>query len=181
MDENDLGPDLPRNQVHKRIRALVKATPPLSDLPMWWVLYGMAAEEVGDTDGEDYQHKHKLLLFYRHFAFRKRWAWDGLHILLEHLQEWGEPIPVALKDFAVTVAIRRFNGSLKAPRKPANPRFAPRLRRDMGIMRLLKLMRRGGWTHEKALLEIGEALEMQEDTVRSVYRRMKKRFPGWSV
>ena len=149
----------------------VGAFPELADLPAWW--------DATDPDAHapefpNHRARDVLIWSYGNFAFTKRWAWDGLNRLLVTLEERGEPIPDSLKGWACTVVSRRFRGTLQIPRKQGSGPFASQDDRDFRILRVYRVLREQGWTHEKAIVEIALAREQPEDTIGSIIKKMNR-------
>ena len=168
---SDIGDD----KWYAGIRAFVEneggSYPELADLLAWWDATGPDARA---PDLPNYSARHVLILSYVNFAFTKRWAWDGLNRLLVALEERREPIPDALKDWAGSVVSRRFRGALNVPRKQGGGPFAHKDDRDFRIMRVYNALREEGWTQESAIGEIALACDVPEDTVGSVFKKMRR-------
>jgi len=129
-------------------------------------------------DERDPQHptlsgRDMLLGIYVHFAPTRRWAWDGVNRLLAALLEQNKPIPSALAYWACLVTMRRWKGELKTPRKRGKSPTASQDERDVRIMHTYRSLRAQGWTRERAIGDIAEALDKPEDTIRSVLRKMR--------
>ena len=116
-----------------------------------------------------------LLASYVNFSHTKWWAWDALDRLFKALMERREPIPELLQ-IHVNHA---YAGLTKPPRKPRNKRYAPRDSRDMRIMRVHRVLCGFGMTEKDAKDTIMTALVgyMEEDAIRSVYRKMRNFSP----
>lgn len=160
------------------IRAFIEnedgSYPKLADLPAWW---DATDPDARAPDLPNHLARDVLIWSYSNWAFTKRWAWEGLNRLLVALQDRREPIPDALKDWACTVVARQHQGTLKVPAKPRNPRYAANDDRDVRIMRVYNVLRREGWTVEKAVGDIACTCDLPEDTVRSVLRKMRRMHP----
>lgn len=145
------------------IRAFVEgdgSLPELADLPAWW-------------DGTKPSNRHRLVVSYHNFAFTKRWAWDGLNrLLVRFLERPGEHLPSALTFWSATVTARMWEGTLKIPPKPRNPRFAAQDDRDFRIMRVVQVLRED-MPREVAIATVAGALGMRESTVKSVVEKME--------
>ena len=135
------------------IRAFIKnedgSYPALADLVAQW---DSLAPDARAPDLPNYLAREVLIFSYSNFAFTKRWAWDGLNQLLVTLQDRGQPIPDALKNWACTVVSRQFQGTRGIiPPKSRSARFAPQDDRDFRIMRVYNVLREAGRNHENAI------------------------------
>jgi len=142
----------------------------LADLPARW---NALSPDACDPQHPTLSERDMLLGIYMHFAPTRRWAWDGVNRLLAALLEQNKPIPPALAYWACLVTMRRWKGELKTPRKPGKSPSASQDERDVRIRYTYRLLRAHGWTHERALGDIAEALDKPEDTIRSVFRKMR--------
>ena len=158
------------------IRAFIEnedgSYPESADLVARWDSLSPDARAPGRPN---YLTRDVLIWSYSNWAFKRRWAWDGLNQLLITLEDRREPIPKALKDWAYSVVSRQARGTFKAPDKMRNPEFGPKDDRDMRIMRVYDILREDGWSEEKA--EDNIMIALGGDDLRHVFRKMRDFHP----
>ena len=157
------------------IRAFIEnedgSYPESADLVARW---DSLSPDARAPDRPNYLTRDVLIWSYSHWAFKRRWAWDGLNQLLITLEDRREPIPKALKDWAYSVVSRQARGTFKAPDKMRNPEFGPKDDRDMRIMRVVQELCEDGMSREAAIDKVADALHWPGTTVISVVRKMEK-------
>ena len=97
-------------------------------------------------------------------AFTKSWAREGLQRLMKMLLDRGEPIPPILQCWANDYAAGR--------RRPL--RRNQKDERDIRIAFAMHVLRDEGHTYEAAKNEIADALELTDEAVKSVLRKVKR-------
>ena len=141
------------------------AVPKLVDLPARW---DRQSDEIG-----------RAFLLYQYLvdAEDKRWAWDGLKLLLNALIERGQPIPDDLTRWALAA----FTSRIKPPRKPGNPRYARKYDRNQRIAEMYAFLIDKGMKQEDVEDKLRTALgdHCSDDTIGRIFKQLdlKRRLP----
>ena len=125
----------------------------LADLPRLWDRLQSEAD------------KARVLAGAIDLSFAYWWAFDGLQRLMGLLVDRGRPIPPRLQLWANHYAA----GKLRCPRRNQKDE------RDLRIAFAELVLRDDeGYTHEAAKNEIADALELTDEAVKSVLRKVKR-------
>ena len=140
--------------------------PKLSDLTYWW---DAIPPDAPDPKHPDYPQRTILLASYVNWSHTKLWAQEGLRQLLSNLLKREEPIPEILQIWAFNVA-----SNTEPTRRPGRQEKADRNTRIMVALRWLQGV---GYSREKAMYEIADAIDVEYETVRSVVRKVENDRP----
>ena len=140
--------------------------PRLSDLTYWW---DAIPPDAPDPAHSNYSQRTILLASYVNWSHTKQWAQEGLRQLLAELLKRGEPIPDILQTWAFHVA-----ANTEPTRRPGRQEKADRNARIMAVLRWLRGI---GYSREKAMSYIADAINVDYETVRSAVRKVENDRP----
>ena len=142
------------------------AIPNLSDLLGLWRETPpdeLDADHPGCLLRESYVHACTVL------ADTKPWAWEGLERLLNYLLENGEPVPRRLYLWGLH---QYMTG--RPARRPGRPEKSER---DLRVAVVFTMLRRDGYTREKAIGAIADQMECFDHTIGSIIYKHRDALP----
>ena len=158
MDDDEL-----HDEIYAYVRNEHGGVPDLDDLPRIW-----------DSMADDLWRETLVLTYIRlsHHE-RKWWAYDGLKNLFDELLERGEPVSDRVMIPLQTWVNAAFTDDIERP--PKSKRSEDH--RDYRISHMYAFLARKGWSWSNVEKTIKHALskDMDEDTVRSVFRKLNIR------
>ena len=144
----------------------IPVIPKLADLPSLW---RAASAEASDSSHSGDPDRLTWLAMYIDMANTKPWARDGLRGLLQELLENGEPVP----DLLSCWVHHQYAQGDPAPRR-GRPEESER---DFGVLAVFKVLLEREYSREAAMCFIAERMFCDQETVRSIIRKLERYLP----